>query len=68
MVIGYSSDVHRFATPHAYAMYNRTAPIDVSSGGRITRRLNRRGNRPLNHAIHMAAVTQLRHGHTDGRP
>jgi hypothetical protein len=48
-------------------MYNRTAPIDVSSGGRITRRLNRRGNRQLNHAIHMAAVTQLRHAHSNDR-
>jgi transposase len=67
MVIGYSGDVHRFPTRHAYAMYNGTAPIDVSSGGRITRRLNRRGNRQLNHAIHIAAVTQLRFGHTDGR-
>jgi transposase len=66
MVIGYTGDVRRFATRHAYAMYNGTAPIDVSSGGRITRRLNRRGNRQLNHAIHIAAVTQLRHAHSEG--
>jgi transposase len=56
MLIGYTGDVRRFP-----------APIDVSSGGRITRRLNRRGNRQLNHAIHIAAVTQLRHAHSDGR-
>ena len=67
MLIGYTGDVRRFRTRHAYAMYNGTAPIDVSSGGRITRRLNRRGNRQLNHAIHIAAVTQLRHGHSEGR-
>jgi transposase len=67
MVIGYSGDVRRFPTRHVYAMYNGTAPIDVSSGGRITRRLNRRGNSQLNHAIHMAAVTQLRHHHSEGR-
>jgi transposase len=67
MLIGYSGDIHRFPNRHAYAMYNGTAPIDVSSGGRITRRLNRRGNRQLNHAIHIAAVTQLRHAHSDGR-
>jgi transposase len=67
LVIGYSGDISRFPTRHAYAMYNGTAPIDVSSGGRITRRLNRRGNRQLNHAIHMAAVTQLRHRHSEGR-
>jgi transposase len=67
MLIGYTGDVRRFPTRHAYAMYNGTAPIDVSSGGRITRRLNRRGNRQLNHAIHIAAVTQLRHHHSEGR-
>ena len=30
-------------------------------------RLSRRGNRRLNHAIHMAAVTQIRHRHSPGR-
>ena len=30
-------------------------------------RLSRRGNRRLNHAIHMAAVTQVRNKHSDGR-
>ena len=36
-------------------------PIEVSSGGRIVHRLSRRGNRQLNHAIHIAAITQIRH-------
>lgn len=67
MLIGYSGDVHRFESRDRYAMYNGSAPIDVSSGGRITRRLNRRGNRQLNHALHMAAVSQIRHAHSDGR-
>ena len=30
-------------------------------------RLSRRGNRRLNHAVHMAAVTQIRHHHSPGR-
>lgn len=30
-------------------------------------RLSRRGNRQLNHAIHIVAVTQIRFRHTDGR-
>lgn len=30
-------------------------------------RLSRRGNRRVNHAIHMAAITQIRHAHTEGR-
>jgi len=39
----------------------------VSSGNRIIYRLSRRGNRRLNHAIHMAAVTQVRYQHSGGR-
>jgi transposase len=39
----------------------------VSSGERKTYRLSLRGNRRLNHAIHMAAITQIRHAHSDGR-
>ena len=53
---------------HHYATYNGTAPIDVSSGGRVVQRLSRRGNRQLNHAIHIAAVTLIRHPHSPGRP
>jgi transposase len=41
--------------------------VEVSSGGRKVWRLSRRGNRTLNHAIHMAAVTQLRFAHSPGR-
>ena len=44
-----------------------TAPIEVSSGNRRIYRLSRRGNRQLNHAIHMAAVTQIRYHGTTGR-
>ena len=39
----------------------------MSSGQRKVYRLSRRGNRRLNHAIHMAAVTQIRHRHSQGR-
>ena len=39
----------------------------MSSGGRKVYRLSRRGNRRLNHAIHMAAITQIRHRHSPGR-
>ena len=38
----------------------------MSSGGRKIWRLSRRGNRRLNHAIHMAAVTQIRYRHSRG--
>ncbi|MDQ3641853.1 MAG: transposase, partial [Actinomycetota bacterium] len=67
MLIGYTGDVRRFPTRHHYAAYNGTAPIEVSSGGRVVHRLSRRGNRQLNHAIHIAAVTQIRFSHSVGR-
>ena len=60
-IIGYTKNVSRFPTRGHYATYNATAPIEVSSAGDTRHRLNLRGNRILNHAIHIAAVTQLRH-------
>jgi len=65
-IIGYTKDVTRFPTKGHFATYNATAPIEASSGGNKRHRLNLRGNRILNHAIHIAAVTQLRHD-TNGR-
>ncbi len=59
-LIGYTGDPARFTTSDRYAAYNGTAPIEVSSGGKKRHRLSLRGNRRLNHAIHMAAVTQIR--------
>jgi transposase len=66
-VIGDTGDISRFASRDHFAAYNGTAPIEVSSGGRITYRLSLRGNRRVNHAIHMAAVTQIRNRHSHGR-
>ena len=43
-----------------FAAYNGTAPIERSSGGRVAHRLSQRGNRQLNHALHMAAISQIR--------
>jgi transposase len=67
MLIGYSGDPTRFTTASRYAAYTGTAPIEFSSGGRVTHRLSRRGNRRLNHALHCAAITQIRHRHSPGR-
>ena len=59
-VIGDVGDVSRFPSRDRFAAYNGTAPVEVSSGDRKIYRLSRRGNRRLNHTIHMAAVTQIR--------
>ena len=66
-IIDYSGDIERFANRDAYASYNGTAPIERSSGGRVVHRLSLRGNRKLNHALHMIAVTQIRNPDTEGR-
>jgi transposase len=66
-LIGYTGDVGRFRNRDQFAAYNGTAPVEFSSGGRTVHRLSKRGNRQLNHAIHMAAICQLRQPHSDGR-
>ena len=66
-VIGDVGDVARFPGRDHFASYNGTAPVEVSSGNRKIHRLSLRGNQRINHAIHMAAITQLRHKHSEGR-
>jgi transposase len=61
MIIGQTGDVSRFASAGHFASYNATAPIEASSGEMKRHRLNQRGNRQLNWAIHTAAVSQLRY-------
>ncbi len=51
----------RFPSAGHYARYNATAPLEASSGPRVRHRLNPRGNRQLNHALHVAAITQIAH-------
>jgi transposase len=65
-LIGYTGDVHRFASAGHYARYNATAPIEASSGPKKRHRLNPNGNRQLNHALHVAALGQISHD-TPGR-
>jgi transposase len=66
-VLGDVRDIARFPGPDHFAACNGTAPVEVSSGGRVVYRLSLRGNRRMNHAVHMAAVTQIRHRHSQGR-
>lgn len=65
-LVGHSGDMARFKNRDHYASYNGTAPVEASSGPKARHRLNPRGNRRLNHAIHVIAVAQIRHP-TDGR-
>ena len=54
-------DVARFADRNRFASWTGTAPLDASSGEQNRHRLSRAGNRRVNHMIHIAAVTQIRH-------
>jgi transposase len=61
IILAHTGDVARFPTEGDYASYNGTAPIEASSGPRKRHRLNPRGNRQLNHAMHIIAFSQLSH-------
>ena len=67
MIIGHTRDVARFASRDRFAAYCGTAPIAFESGGRSIHRLSLRGNRQMNHAMHIIAVTQIAHRHSPGR-
>ena len=67
IAVGITGDVGRFPDKDHFAAYNGTAPIEVSSGAKKLYRLSRRGSRQLNHAVHLAAVTQVRHADSEGR-
>ena len=60
-IIGEVGDVRRFPTPSAFASANGTAPVSASSGRTHRHRLNRGGNRRLNRALYVVALTQTRH-------
>jgi transposase len=59
-ILAETADVRRFPSKAHFASYTGTAPVDVSSGDNDRHRLNRGGNRRLNHALHIAAVVQYR--------
>ncbi len=59
-IIGEVGDVGRIASKARFARMNGTAPIPASSGQTQRHRLNKGGNRRLNHALHMMALTQAR--------
>jgi transposase len=52
--------VERFADDAKLAMVAGVAPLDASSGRQRRHRLNRKGNRQLNLALHRIAATQAR--------
>lgn len=59
-LVGQVAGFSRFSGEAAFAMHIGVAPLPVSSGKSCRHRLNRCGNRKLNSAVHMIAVTQAR--------
>jgi transposase len=59
-IIAEVANIARFKTDAQLALYAGCAPLDASSGKQQRHRLNRTGNRKLNHAIHVIAITQAR--------
>ncbi len=66
-LIGRTGRAARFRSSDAFASYAGVAPVEVSSGERITHRLSRSGDRQLNSALHLVAVTQVRMRSSSGR-
>jgi transposase len=59
-ILGETAGATRFKSKDAFAHFNGTAPIPVWSSNKVRVRLNRGGNRTINSALHMIAVTQIR--------
>jgi transposase len=61
ILIGRTAGAERFRSDAGFALQAGTAPIPCSSGQRQQHRLNRGGDRQLNHALHIIAITRASH-------
>jgi transposase len=61
LLIGRTAGAQRFPRDASFARQTGTAPIPCSSGQRHRHRLDRGGDRQLNHALHIIAITRARH-------
>jgi transposase len=61
ILIGRTAGAQRFRTDASLALQAGTAPIKCSSGQRHQHRLNRGGDRQLNYALHVIAITRAQH-------
>ena len=66
VILGEVGDVRRFPSKHHFATYTGTAPLEVSSGEVVRHRLSRAGNRQLNHALHIVALSHKRYDDRGG--
>ncbi|MBF6093970.1 IS110 family transposase [Nocardia cyriacigeorgica] len=59
-ILAHTGNIRRFRSAAAFASYGGVAPIEVSSGDARRHRLSRAGDRQLNDALHVIAITQIR--------
>ena len=60
IIIGHTAGAKRFPTDACFARHAGTAPIPASSGNTTRHRLHRGGDRQLNRAIHIIALSRAR--------
>lgn len=61
ILIGHTAGAKQFKSDASFALLSGTAPIPCSSGKTQQHRLNRGGDRQLNHALHIIAITRASH-------
>lgn len=66
-LLGRTRHATRFPTAAAFASYAGVAPVEVASADRARHRLPRGGDRQLNLALHIVALTQVRMRGSRGR-
>ena len=66
-LLGRTGRARRFTSSSAFANYAGVAPVEVASAQRARHRLPRGGDRQLNLALHVVALTQVRMRHSAGR-
>jgi transposase len=66
-LLGRTGRASRFPTSSAFASYAGVAPVEVASADRARHRLPRGGDRQLNLALHIVALTQVRMRRSVGR-
>jgi transposase len=66
-LLGHTRRASRFGTASAFANYAGVAPVEVSSADRVRHRLPRGGDRQLNFALHIVALSQVWMPSSSGR-
>lgn len=67
MALSITGHINRIRSAEHFAAYNGTVPSKCPQAHTRSTGCSMGGNRQLNHAIHIAAVSQIRHRNSSGR-